>query len=99
MMLSEFRLGDLVVLFLPVLKKPLQSKFHGPYTVLRKVGNVNYVIKTPDRRKAERLIYMNLINPYFVRDPHHASIMNLNTENTVSVEEPYVIPLVSGVNP
>jgi len=43
--------GDKVLVLLPLPRKPLQAKFHGPYVVEEQLGPVDYVISTPDRRK------------------------------------------------
>ncbi|KAK4307306.1 hypothetical protein Pmani_020910 [Petrolisthes manimaculis] len=84
----EFKPGDLVLAFLPIPKKPLQSKFHGPYVIKQKVSNVNYVIKTPDRRKSERLIHVNLIKLYVIRDSNQdVSVLNFEETTNISVDE------------
>lgn len=57
--------GDNVLVFLPVHKAPLQSKFCGPFKVKRKVSELNYVTDTPSRRKKERLVHVNLLKPYY----------------------------------
>lgn len=36
-----------VLAFIPAPKSPLQIKYHGPYNILQKVGDNNYVISTP----------------------------------------------------
>lgn len=64
----EFSPGDNVLVFLPVHKAPLQSKFCGPFKVKRKVSDLNYVIETPSRRKKERLVRVNLLKPYYARN-------------------------------
>ena len=44
------RVGQLVLMYLPVNGKPLATKLHGPYTVSEHTDTVNYLIETPDRR-------------------------------------------------
>ncbi|KAK4292493.1 hypothetical protein Pmani_034742 [Petrolisthes manimaculis] len=79
----EFKPGDLVLAFLPIHKRPLQSRYHGPYVVEKKINEVNYVIKTPDRRKSERLIHINLLKAYYPRDNDIVSpVINLDLSNT-----------------
>ena len=53
--------GEKVLVLLPVPVKPLQAKYHGPYTVLEQLGPVDYVIATPDRRKVKRVCHVNLL--------------------------------------
>ncbi|XP_063585382.1 uncharacterized protein LOC134762766 [Penaeus indicus] len=64
----EFEPGQLVLLFLPLSKNALQSKYFGPYRIKERKGDVNYVIETPDRRRQERLVHVNLIKPYHNRE-------------------------------
>lgn len=65
--LRSFKPGDEVLFFLPIPGSPLKSKYIGPYKVERKLGKVNYVISTPDRKKDTQMIHVNLIKPYFSR--------------------------------
>ena len=39
---------------------PLKARFHGPYEIIRKVSDLNYVIRTPDRRKKIQLCHIKL---------------------------------------
>ena len=63
----NFDIGDKVLLFLPVRKFPLQAKYQGPFEVVKRVGEVNYVISTPGRRKSQRLVHVNLLKKYHQR--------------------------------
>ena len=42
-----FKPGDKVLVFLPIPGHPLQARYFGPY----ELSDVNYVVKTPGRRK------------------------------------------------
>lgn len=63
-----FSPGDKVLLFLPVPGSALQAKYSGPYTVERQVSEVDYLVKTPDRKRKTRLCHVNLLKPYCERD-------------------------------
>ncbi|XP_076041903.1 uncharacterized protein LOC143025779 [Oratosquilla oratoria] len=63
----NFEVGDEVLLFLPVRKCPLQARYKGPFRVIGKRGDLNYVISTPDHRKTKRLVHVNLIKKYHRR--------------------------------
>ena len=67
--------------------KPLQSKFHGPYVVKEKRSYVNYVIKTPDRRKSERLIHINHLKLYHVRETDPKFPVQTVTNYEVPIEQ------------
>ena len=47
----EFNPGDKVLVLLPIHGDPLQARYSDPYTIERKVNEVDYVVNTPDRRK------------------------------------------------
>ena len=53
-----------MLMLLPVHTAPLQLKLHGPYIVTERLGPVDYVISTPERRKTRRVCHVNLLRPY-----------------------------------
>ncbi|XP_076032979.1 uncharacterized protein LOC143020443 [Oratosquilla oratoria] len=63
----EFRVGDKVLVFLPVQTHPFQARYDGPFQIVDRVGDANYVVYTPGRRKKKRLVHVNLLKPYRVR--------------------------------
>ena len=65
--LHVFCPGDQVLASLPVVGSPFQAKFAGPYTVVRQVTDLNYLVSTPDRRKKTQLCHVNMLKPYFPR--------------------------------
>ena len=66
--IRSFSPGDQVLVFLPIPGQPLNAKFSGPYEVEAKISNVNYLIKTPGRRREKRLCHINMLKPYFTRE-------------------------------
>ncbi|XP_076055262.1 uncharacterized protein LOC143033653 [Oratosquilla oratoria] len=81
--LRTFSPGDQVLLYLPIPGDPLQAKYKGPYEVLSRASDLNYIIKTPDRRKSSRLCHINTLKPYHSRDPIPAC-----SSTTIESEEP-----------
>lgn len=65
----NFKEGDVVLAYLSVPGSPLSAIYHGPYAFKSKVNEVNYIIKTPDRRKATQQIHVNLLKPYLNQKP------------------------------
>ena len=63
-----FQPGDKVLVLFPVQSNPLQARFHGPYTVQKRVGDLNYVVETPDRKKRTQLCHVNMLKLYIDRD-------------------------------
>ena len=41
--------------------KPLQARYYGPYTVDKKLSDVNYIVNTPGRRKQKQLCHINML--------------------------------------
>lgn len=66
----QFSPGDQVLALLPVVSSPFQAKFLGPFTVLRKLSDLNYLIETPGRRRKTQVCHVNLLKPYFSRGAH-----------------------------
>ncbi|CAI5682996.1 unnamed protein product [Oreochromis niloticus] len=40
----------------------------GPYVIVRKVSDTNYILNTPERRRKTRLCHVNMLKPYHARD-------------------------------
>ena len=47
----NFDPGDKVIALLPIPGRPLQATYYGPYTVQKKLSDVNYIVNTPGWRK------------------------------------------------
>ena len=63
----KFSPGEKVLALLPIPGRPLQARYFGPYEVERKVSDLNYILITPDQRKARQLCHINMVKPYFDR--------------------------------
>ena len=64
-----FQRGDKVLVLLPIPGNSLQAKFYRPYIIEQKLGPVDYIVSTPDRRKTKRVCHVNLLKQYHERDP------------------------------
>ena len=80
-----FQVGEEVLLLSPTPGRPLSCKFKGPYAVLKKMSDVNYVISTPDKRRKETLCHINLIKKYYKRDEEGESTATFVVAPTVAV--------------
>jgi len=81
-----FKPGDNVLVLFPIPGHPLQARYHGPYTVESKQGEMNYVVKTPDRRKSRQLCHVNMLKEYIDRNQNNDNAkpvcsVNLNESN------------------
>ncbi|KAK3089262.1 hypothetical protein FSP39_002191 [Pinctada imbricata] len=87
-----FKPGDKVLVFLPIPGHPLQARYFGPYEIESKISDVNYVVKTPGRRKEKRVCHVNMLKEYFDRSDRNfvkpvSTLANVNTfENCIEPE-------------
>ena len=81
--LRTFEPGGKVLIFLPIPGQSLSARYYGPYEIEWRQNELNYVVKTPHRRKPKQLCHINLIKVYHSRESDKVPI------NTVGV----VIPL------
>ena len=54
----NFKPGDKVLALLPIPGRPLQARYYGPYTVHKKISDVNCIINTPGRRKQNNYVIL-----------------------------------------
>ena len=64
----EFESGERVLIFLPESAAKLDSKWCGPYTIVRKINKVNYLVKMHDKRKAHRVFHVNMLKKWYDRE-------------------------------
>lgn len=92
-----FSEGDQVLAFIPASGSPLQTRYHGPYTISKRVSDNNYIINTPDRRKSTRLIHINLLKLYKSR-PNLAPDTKTNPVCSINISLPDVTTFVTGTD-
>ena len=89
----KFQPGDKVLVLLPIPGSPLQARFSGPYEVEEKIGDLNYVLRTPDRRKHKQLCHVNMLKTYEDREHvpvHPVTVIQpkpANLESDIDVTE------------
>ena len=97
-----FQAGDKVFVLLPLSGHPLKVQFHGPYEIIRKVSDLNYVIRTPDRRKKIQLRHINVIRSYYERgkqNPILALVLSLRHFDVYALSPYYPIVVHTDHNP
>ena len=62
-------------MLLPQHGQPLQACYCGPNTIEQKVNEVDYIVKTPGRRKEKRLCHVNMLKPYHGREDNETPVM------------------------
>ena len=76
--------GDRVLVLFPVVGNPLQAKYSGPYKVVKKISDTNYLVKTPDRRKETQVCHINMLKAY--HEKPKPELVTLN--NRLGLESP-----------
>ena len=91
-----FEPGDRVLVLFPVVGNPLQAKYSGPYKVVKKISDTNYLVKTPDRRKETQVCHINMLKAY--HEKPKPELVTLN--NRLGLESPtHSKDCVGQVNP
>jgi len=60
----EFQVGEQVLALLSLPANPFQAKFTGPYKIVKRLSDNNYLLNTPDRRKKVQVCHSNLLKLY-----------------------------------
>lgn len=72
-----FSVGDKVLVLLPIPGSALSARFVGPYEVVGKRSDTDYIIKTPDRKRQKRVCHINMLKAYHSRvEASHCSEEN-----------------------
>ena len=79
-----FEPGDRVLVLFPVVGNPLQAKYSGPYKVVKKISDTNYLVKTPDRRKETQVCHINMLKAYHEKPKRELVTLN----NRLGLESP-----------
>ena len=61
---QEFNPGDEVLVLLPTSTNKLLAKWQGPYTITRRVGQVNYEVQMSDKRKQKCIFHINMLREW-----------------------------------
>ena len=70
-------------MLLPLTGSTLQAQYSGPYVIDRQVGECDYLVKTPDRKRKMRLCHVNLLKPYCERNqPMFSDVKTVAVLNT-----------------
>ena len=79
-----FEPGDRVLVLFPVVGNPLQAKYSGPYKVVKKISDTNYLVKTPGRRKETQVCHIIMLKAY--HEKPKPELVTLN--NRLGLESP-----------
>ena len=60
----SFQAGEQVPVLLPTSSSKLTAQWQGPYQVVSRVGNVNYLVHMPDHGKKKRVLHINMLQKW-----------------------------------
>ncbi|XP_045122598.1 uncharacterized protein LOC123511048 [Portunus trituberculatus] len=63
-----------------------------PYLIDKRVGETDYLVRTPDRRKTHQLCHVNMLKPYYRSSDAPATALQVSAAGTVTEEDPVVVP-------
>ena len=63
----------------------MQARYYGPYTVDKKISDVNYIVNTPGRCKQKHLCHVNMLKQYIDRDS--SSVTPISVVSSVPQEQ------------
>lgn len=95
-----FKPGDRVLVLLPLPGNPLKAQFSGPWKVLRKLNDVNYLIETPTKRRKSRICHVNMLKQFVDRKTEEVDSVEVDPISLVNAE--VVDPMVNekmSINP
>ena len=61
----QLSVGDEVLVLLPRATDRTKLEWVGPYKISRKISSVNYEVKTPGRRREQKVYHINLLKKWF----------------------------------
>ncbi|XP_068228003.1 uncharacterized protein [Palaemon carinicauda] len=70
----EFSPGDRVLVLLPLPGNTLKAQFSGPWRILKKMSEVNYLVETPGRRRKSQHCHINMLKPYVSRSSEEVEV-------------------------
>ena len=76
----EFKPGDKVLVLIPTTANKLLAAWRGPYTILRRISNVNYEVEGTGARKKKRIFHINMLKQW-----HSPSAVSLLAEEVSDV--------------
>lgn len=63
-----FQPGDRVLVLVPTVESKFLATWQGPYEIIERVGQVNYKVHQPGRRKPEQIYHVNLLKAWKDRE-------------------------------
>ena len=85
----SFKMGDKVLLLLPTSSNKLLAEWKGPFEVIRKLNDVDYLVRIQDK---ERVYHVNMLKQFHERSPDQivsnlAESSELDLENTFEISD------------
>ncbi|KAI2666719.1 Retrovirus-related Pol polyprotein [Labeo rohita] len=76
----EFQPGERVMVLVPTSACKFLAKWQGPYTILEKIGTVNYKVRQPGRRQPEQIYRVNLLKKWVGTRDQLTALASLSPE-------------------
>ncbi|XP_077964207.1 uncharacterized protein LOC144411428 [Gasterosteus aculeatus] len=86
--LREFQPEEFVLVLIPTVECKFLAKWHGPYEVIERVGEVNYKVRQPGRRKICQIYHINLLKRWHAPDSVPMAALTTETQDRVPSQVP-----------
>ncbi len=102
--MRSFKVGDKVLVLLPLLDSSLQASFAGPHEIEEKLSDTGYVVRNPERHRKSRVCNINMLNSFvsclasemYSSAPTTSPSVAVSVEVVSSVDSPCVDDLSLG---
>ena len=83
--MRSFNVNEEVLVLLPTPGQPFSAKYFGPYKIIKKINDLNYLVNIPEGRRKEKMLHINLLKKYHRRDA--ALLVNITDSNLNEMQQ------------
>ncbi|XP_075056495.1 uncharacterized protein LOC142142509 [Mixophyes fleayi] len=76
-----FEVGQKVLVLVPMRQNKLQASWEGPFLIVQRINDVNYVVARDEGRKRHRVYHVNMIKAYHERGVSVLAVCSLPEED------------------
>ncbi|XP_068097047.1 uncharacterized protein [Hyperolius riggenbachi] len=90
----QFQIGDRVAVLIPTVESKFLARWQGPFEIIEKIGDVNYKVHQPGKRKPFQLYHVNLLKLWKERETDPVMV-GVSVVPQVSIESVKIAPTLS----
>ena len=74
--LMVFKPGDEVLVLLPTSQEKLLAQWHGQYQIVKRNGQVTYLVDMHDKKNRKRIFHVNMLKKFCRPDLNHSNYLS-----------------------